>query len=174
MGFLDSLTADAYPRDSMGRRVFTPYGRRGNAYILPPERAALLARLYRRGFQFYVAALVLAGFVLGPWSVVMVGLLGVAGVLGSNAYAIRGLEVSAERPPALAREERVARAMSAMGRPTMLALCLGGAAFAVGGASLLLRGERSVAVWFLTLYGALVSILYARKLSIPSGIPPAT
>lgn len=174
MGFLDSLTADAYPRDSMGRRVFTPYGRRGNAYILPPERAALLARIYRRGFQFYVAALLLAGFGLGPWGVVVVCLLGVAGLLGGNAYAVRGLGVSAERPPALTREERAARAISAMGRPTMLALCVGGAAFAVGGASLLLRGERGVAIWFLTLYGAFVSILYARKLRMPSEIPPAT
>jgi hypothetical protein len=174
MGFLDALTADAYPQDSMGRRVFAPYGLRGKAYILPPERAALLARMYRRGFKLYVAALLLAGWVLGPWSVVVVGLLGVAGVFGANAYAVRGLEVSREHPPALPREERVARAMLAMGRPTMLALCLGGAAFAVAGASLLLRGQRSVAVWFLTFYGALVSLLYARKLSNLSGMPPAT
>jgi hypothetical protein len=171
MGFLEALTADAYPRDSQGRRVYEPFGRRGKAYILPPERAVHLALLQRRVFQLYVALLV-AGLIFGPWALAAIGLLSIAGVFAGFAYTTRGLEESAERPT-LAREERVRRGLDAMGRPTMYALCLGGATSAAVGASLLLRGERTVAVWFITLYGVLVAILYGRQLGRPRATPPA-
>ena len=108
MGFLDALTADAYPRDSQGRRVFEPFGQRGKAYILPPERAARLSLLLRRLLQLYVVALLVAGITFGPWAVAAVGLLSIAGGFAGLAYSTRGLEESAERPT-LTREERVGR-----------------------------------------------------------------
>jgi hypothetical protein len=100
----------------------------------------------------------------------VVGLLSMAGFVAGLAHATRGLEESAERPT-LAREERVRRGLRAMGRPTMFALCLGGATAAAVGTSLLLRGERGVAVWFITLYGVLVAILYGRQLGKPHIAP---
>jgi hypothetical protein len=173
MGFLDALTADAYPRDSQGRRVFAPFGQKGRAYILPPERAARLAYFQRRLFQVYVVALLVAGLAFEPWALATVGLLSIAGIFMGLAYSTRGLEESSERPT-LTREERVSRGLRAMGRPTMVALCLGGLTSAAVGASLLLRGERSVAVWFITLYGLLVAVLYGRQLARPPVMPPAT
>jgi membrane protein implicated in regulation of membrane protease activity len=173
MGFLDALTADAYPRDSQGRRVFAPYGLRGKAYILPPERAAQIAQVQRRVFLSYFVALLFAGVAIGPWAVVGVGVVSIAGVVVGVAYATRGLEQSQERP-SISRDERVNQGLRAMGRPTMFAICFGGAAFAVAGISLLLRGERNVAVWFITLYGALVAVLYGRRLGTLRAVPPAT
>jgi len=174
MGFLDALAADAYPRDSQGRRVYAPYGQRGKAFILPPEQAERLTRFTRRYFQLYFAAVLISGVAFGPWAVVTVGILWIAGYILGIAYMTRGLESATDRP-SLPRDERVRRGMSAMGRPTMCAICLGGAALAMGGAWLLLRGDRNLAVWFLTAYGALVSLLYAYQLSRPIIIgPPAT
>src|SRR3954452_15178494 len=105
MGFLDALTADAYPRDSQGRRIYAPFGQRGKAYILPAERAAQLAVLQRRTFQLYIVALLAAALLFGPWALAMVGLLSIAGIFAGFAYTTRGLEESAERPT-LSREER--------------------------------------------------------------------
>ena len=172
MGFLDALTADQYPRDSQGRRIFAPYGRRGKAYILPPERAAQYARLQRRFFLAFFVVLVIAVVAFGPWAVLAVGLLWIAWVFVGIAHVTRGLEESTERP-SLSSEQRRDRRFRAMGRPTMYAFFLGGTAVAVVGAVLLLRGERGVSVWFITLYGALVAILYARQLRKNRGVPPA-
>jgi membrane protein implicated in regulation of membrane protease activity len=172
MSFLDALTADAYPRDSQGRRVIAPYGRRGKAFVLPPERATEIALVQRRAYRLYVAALIAGGFI-APWAVLVVAVLTMVCVPLGFAYVTHGLEESTERPDH-SREERVKRGLQAMGRPTMLVLCLGGAAMAIGAASLLLRGERSAAVWFLTIYGAIVAALYARRLGLAGTQPPAT
>jgi hypothetical protein len=173
MGFLDALSADTYPRDSRGRRVFEPYGRRGKAYILPDERADQIARFARRFFPWYFVALFAAAFGLGPWGVAAVFLLLIAAMVVATEYATRGLELSSERP-AMSVGERRKIGLAAMGRPTMYAICLGAAAVTVVGASLLFRGERNFGVWFLTFYGALICVLYGWRLSGAREVPPAS
>jgi len=173
MGFFDALTADAYPRDSHGRRVFAPYGRRRKAYVLPDERAEQLRRFHRRGFQGYFVALLGAALAFGPWAVLAVGVFWMTGLLVGLHIMTRGLEEATERP-VLPRDERVRRGMRAMGRPTMYFICLAGAGSATVGAAFLVRGERSVSLWFITLYGAAVAILYARQLTRADTIPPTT
>jgi len=163
MGYLDALTADAYPRDSLGRRIFEPYGRRGKAYILPDERAAQIARGTRRFFPSCFVALLVAAFVWGPRGIVTVFLLGVAAIVVGTSYATRGLKLSSERPT-LSLAERRKIGLAAMGLPTMYTICLVGAAMAIAGASLLIKGERNFAAWFFTFYGALMCVLYGRRL----------
>jgi len=172
MGFLDALTADHYPRDSLGRRVFEPYGRHGKAYILPDERAAQIARGTRRFFPSCFVAFVVAPFVWGPLGIAAVFLLGVAAIVVGTSYATRGLELSSERP-ALSLAERRKIGLAAMGRPTMYVICLGAAVTAIVGSSFLIRGERNFAAWFFTFYGALISLLYGWRLSRHREVPPA-
>jgi uncharacterized membrane protein len=164
MGFLDALTADAYPRDSQGRRVWAPYGARGKAYILPTERAERRAGSLRLWFRLFFVALLVGAIAAGPWGIWLVAVIGIIGGFVEPSVASRGLEESTERPT-LSRDERVRRSMHAMGRSTMVAICLGGAASAVAGMWLLIRGERSIAVWFITTYGGVIAGLYARQLS---------
>ena len=163
MGFLDALPADAYPRDSLGRIVIAPYGRRGKAFIVPPERAIQIRRFQRQYFLAYFVALVIAGLTFGPWALWVVAALWMVGFFAGIAYVTHGLEEASERPT-LSREERVNRTVQAMGRPTMYVICVGGASFALGGGWLLQRGQRSIAIWFITMYGLLVAALYASKL----------
>lgn len=172
MGFLDALTADAWPRDTLGRRVFAPFGMRGRAYILPAERATQLARRQRRYFVALFLAMGAALFV-GPWGILTVAMLGIGGFLVLLSVSTNGLEESTERPT-MPRAEAVDRAMHAMGRPTMWAICLAGAATCTSGTWWLLRGERGVAIWFLTIYGAVVCLLYAWKLFRFGIASPAT
>src|SRR5258705_10132712 len=162
MGFLDALTTDAYPRDSQGRRIFAPYGGRGKVYILPTERADQLVQFQRLSLPLYLVSLLIAGIAWGPWALLVVGLLWIVGFFAQLRFVTRGLEEASERP-SLPREERVRRSMQAMGQPTMLAICLAGAASAIAGCWLLLQDQRSVAAWFITLYGALVAALYGRQ-----------
>ena len=172
MSFLDALTADAWPRDTEGRRVLAPYGTRGKAFILPEDRALQLARIQRRYFSGFFLALA-AAFILGPWGILAVSALGIAGILVGTALFTRGLQESSERPT-MPRAQAVDRAMRAMGRPTMVAFSLAGAAASAAGVWWLLRGERGLAIWFLTFYGSIVCLLYASKLRRLHVIPPAT
>lgn len=173
MGFLDALTADAYARDSQGRRIFAPYGRRGRAYVLPDARTHELARFQRRWFQLYIVALLAAGAAVGPWAVLAVGGAWILVYVVGLRYVARGLEEASERP-ILPRDERVRRGMRVMGRPTMIAICASGAGSAIFGASLLLRNGRNLGAWFIMIYGVLVTILYTRQLTKIDDIPSAT
>jgi hypothetical protein len=173
MGFLDALTADAFPLDSQGRRVLTPYGTRGKAFILPPERVGPLAKFQRRFLQAYLVALLVGGLAAGPWGIVLVGALWMAGCFVGITRFTRDLEESSERPTR-GREERVGIAARAMGRPTMYVVCLAGAASAAWGGWLIGRGQRGLAIWFLTLYGLVIAILYGWRLARTPSAPPAT
>jgi hypothetical protein len=173
MGFLDALTADAFPLDSQGRRVLTPYGARGKAFILPPERVGPLTQFQRRFFQAYVVALLVGGLAVGPWAILVVSALWMAGFFVGITRFTRGLEETSERPTR-AREERVGIFVRAMGRPTMYVVCLAGAASAVGGAWLIGRGQQGPAIWFLTLYGLVIAILYAWRLAQAPSVPPTS
>jgi hypothetical protein len=173
MGFFDALTADAFPRDSQGRSVLAPYGRRGKAFILPTERAPQLARIQRRFFVSFLIALVGAAIMVGPRGILAVGVLWILGFVVGISYFTGGLEESAERPT-MPRAQAVDRAMRAMGRRTMWALCLAGAASAAVGVWLLLRGEHGLAIWFIAVYSTVVSVLYAWKLYQMRTTRPAT
>jgi hypothetical protein len=173
MGLLDAITADVFPRDSQGRIVLAPYGRRGKAFILPAEWLPVIRRLQRRYFQALFVAVPVATLLAGPWGSFAVFVLWTVGQLIGIAYVTKGLEESIERPT-VSRSVAVDHWMRAMGRPTMWAICVAGALTAGGGAWLLSHGQRGIASWFLALYGTLVCLLYASKLYRTRGTERAT
>src|SRR5215212_5368723 len=66
VGYLDAYTANTFRTDPQGRLVLAPFGRRGKAYFVPPDRAEAFARFQRRYLALAFVALPGAAFALGP------------------------------------------------------------------------------------------------------------
>jgi hypothetical protein len=163
MGYLDGLTANMYRTDSHGRSVLVPFGRWGKAYLVPPDRAEAFARFQRRYLAVTMAGILASAIAFGlviMWAVVLP--LCIAGNVAAFWHFIRGLEIAPEVPP-LNRREAISRAARAMGARTLAAVCLGATTLTLLCAAFLAYGVRSLALWALTAYFALVAVLYAVR-----------
>jgi len=163
VGYLDALIANTYRTDSKGRRVLVPFGRRGKAYVVPPERAQGFLNSLRWMYGVSMVLILASPFVFGlliMWTAVVPLVI----VVSAARFWLftRGLEL-ADEVPKLNRADAIDRAVGAMGARTIAAICIAAALLVMICGTLLARGVRSVALWVLMAYFAVVAVLYAVR-----------
>jgi hypothetical protein len=163
MGYLDALAASTFRTDSSGRLVIVPFGRRGKAYLVPPERARSFAQ-----FQRWFYGLVLIGIVTGTIAFSPLVTFAVVLPFSLAVYSAylwrftRRLETAPEVPD-LSRKEAVDRNMRAMGTRTIATVCLAAGLMAALSIFLLFAKGFSILSLASSAYFGLVAVLYAIK-----------